>query len=274
MTLLWFYGLLLGVCCYISTSETTSRSVEKFHYDYSRIQETEQAWKCWQEGYRPPPATSNKIHESGNGTAAEIERILSFNQSNTVLFLFSSNSNNLNLITAFTIERNRLVRLLLDNAGLERLELAFNGGENDCRLAELSVPRNRLRNLSASMDRLTTLRKLDLSYNLLEEFHLDRLMNTAGSLKQLLLSHNRLESFRSTVSINFTSLHKLDLSNNRLRTLDSTYWAMPQLETFHIDYNRHLVSIEGWKRTRFPLVKGFDPAGTNNWNQTWLKSVQ
>ncbi|XP_049290013.1 uncharacterized protein LOC125767449 isoform X4 [Anopheles funestus] len=61
---LWFYGLLLGVCFYISLSETKSRPVEKFHYDYSRIQETDQTWKCWKEGYRPPPATSNKIQES------------------------------------------------------------------------------------------------------------------------------------------------------------------------------------------------------------------
>uniref|UniRef100_A0A182WF98 Leucine rich immune protein (Coil-less) n=1 Tax=Anopheles minimus TaxID=112268 RepID=A0A182WF98_9DIPT len=274
MTLLWFYGLLLGVCLYMPSSETKSHPVQMFHYDYSRIQETEQAWKCWKEGYRPSPVTSDKIHESGNGTAAGIQRILNFNQSNTVLFLYSSNSDNLNLNTTYTIEPNRLVRLMLDNAGLERLELAFNGPENDCRLAELSVPRNRLRNLSPSIDRLTTLRKLDFSYNLLEEFNLDRLVNSAGSLKQLLLSHNRLESFRSTVRIEFASLHKLDLSNNRLRTLDSTYWTMPQLETFHIDYNRHLASIEGWKRTRFPLVKGFDPTGTNNWNQTWLKSVQ
>lgn len=274
MTLLWFCGLLLGVCLYISSSETRGHHVERFHYDYSRIQELEQTWKCWKEGYRPPPATSNKMHESGNGTVAEIERILSFDQSNTVLFLYSSNSHNLNLSTTFTLERNRLVRLLLDNAGLERLEIAFNGRENDCRLAELSVPRNRLRNLSTSIDRLTALRKLDFSYNLLEEFNLDRLANAAANLKQLLLNHNRLESFRSTVQINFSSLHKLDLSNNRLRTLDSTYWTMPQLETFHIDYNRHLVLIEGWKRTRFPLVKGFDPTGTNNWNQTWLKSVQ
>ncbi|XP_049290011.1 amphoterin-induced protein 1-like isoform X2 [Anopheles funestus] len=186
----------------------------------------------------------------------------------------SSNSENLNLHTTFTIERNRLIRLLLDNAGLERLELAFTARENDCRLAELSVPRNRLRDLSIGMERFTALRKLDYSYNLLEEFNLDRLVNMAGSLKQLLLSNNRIECIRSTVQIHFIFLHKLDLSNNRLRTLDSTLWTMPQLETFHVDYNRHLASIDGWKRSRFPLVKGFDPAGTNNWNQTWLKSVQ
>ncbi|XP_052888164.1 toll-like receptor 8 [Anopheles moucheti] len=274
MDSLWFYGLLLGICFSIASSEAKSRPVKLFHYDYNRIQETDQAWKCWKEGYRPPPATSNKIHESGNGTATEIERILSFDQSNTVLFLYSSNSDNLDLRTTFTIERNRLVRLSLDNAGLERLELALTDQENDCRLAELSVPRNRLKDLSTGMERFTTLRKLDFSYNLLEEFNLDRLVNVAGSLKQLLLSHNRIERFRSTVEINFAFLHTLDLSNNRLRTIDSTYWTMPQLETFHVDNNRHLASIDGWKRTRFPLVKGFDPAGTNNWNQTWLKSVQ
>uniref|UniRef100_A0A182YT10 Leucine rich immune protein (Coil-less) n=1 Tax=Anopheles stephensi TaxID=30069 RepID=A0A182YT10_ANOST len=265
--------LLTICCCYISSSEANN-PVPKLHYDYSRIQETDQAWKCWKEGYRPAPATSNKIHESGNGTAADIERILRFDQSNTVLFLFASNSDNLNLHTTFQIVPNKLVRLSLDNAGLERLELAFTGRDNDCRLAELSVPRNRLSVLPAGVERLTALRKLDFSYNLLEEFSLDRLVNAPG-LKQLLLAHNRLESFgASSVQASFASLHKLDLSNNRLRTLDSTYWSMPLLDTFHVDNNRHLTTIGGWTRTRFPLVKGFDPAGTNNWNQTWLKSVQ
>ncbi|XP_050072052.1 uncharacterized protein LOC126559932 [Anopheles maculipalpis] len=268
MASLWF--LLLALCCYTSSTDAKS-PVTKFHYDYHRIEETHQAWKCWKEGYRP--ATSDKIHDSGNGTAAEIERILRFDQSNTVLFLFTSNSINLNLHTTFQIERNKLVRLSLDNAGLERLELAFTGRDNDCRLAELSVPRNRLAALPSGIERLTALRKFDFSYNLLEEFNLDRLANAAG-LKQLLLAHNRLESFRSSVQTSFGSLHKLDLSNNRLRTLDSTYWSMPQLETFQVDNNRHLTTIVGWTRNRFPLVKGFDPAGTNNWNQTWLKSVQ
>uniref|UniRef100_A0A182S7D0 Leucine rich immune protein (Coil-less) n=1 Tax=Anopheles maculatus TaxID=74869 RepID=A0A182S7D0_9DIPT len=270
MASLWF--LLLAICCYISSTEAKN-PVAKFHYDYNRIQETDQTWNCWKEGYRPPPATSNKIHESGNGTAAEIERILRFDQANAVLFLFTSNSDNTNLHTTFQIARNKLVRLSLDNAGLERLELAFTGRDNDCRLAELSVPRNRLSDLPSGLERLTALRKLDFSYNLLEDFNLDRLVRAPG-LKQLLLAHNRLESFGSSVQTSFASLHKLDLSNNRLRTLDATYWSMPQLETFHVDNNRHLTTIVGWTRTRFPLVKGFDPAGTNNWNQTWLKSVQ
>ncbi|XP_317796.4 PH domain leucine-rich repeat-containing protein phosphatase 1 [Anopheles gambiae] len=267
--------LFLNICFYTSGAEAKapSRPVQPYHYDYSRIQETDQAWKCWKEGYRPPPATSNKIHEQGNGTVAEIERILRFDQSNTVLFLFSSNSDNQNLHTTFTVERNKLVRLSLDNAGLERLELALLGRENDCRLADLSVPRNRLRDLPTGVERLTALRKLDYSYNLLEEFKLDRLSNAAG-LKQLLLSHNRLERFVATEQVNLAALHKLDLSNNRLRALDASYWTMPQLETFHVDNNRHLTMIDGWTRAKFPLVKGFDPTGTNNWNQTWLKSVQ
>uniref|UniRef100_A0A182KEE9 Leucine rich immune protein (Coil-less) n=1 Tax=Anopheles christyi TaxID=43041 RepID=A0A182KEE9_9DIPT len=267
--------LLLGISFY-TTGGTAAKArpvVAQYHYDYSRIQETEQGWKCWKEGYRPPPATSNKIHEQGNGTVADIERILRFDQSNTVLFLFSSNTDNQNLHMTFTIERNKLVRLSLDNAGLERLELVLPGRDNDCRLADLSVPRNRLRDLPVGVERLTALRKFDFSYNLLEEFQLDRLANAVG-LKQLLLSHNRLESFLTTEQVNFASLHKLDLSNNRLRALDSSYWTMPQLETFHVDNNRHLSSVGGWTRARFPLVKGFDPAGTNNWNQTWLKSVQ
>uniref|UniRef100_A0A182P3S2 Leucine rich immune protein (Coil-less) n=1 Tax=Anopheles epiroticus TaxID=199890 RepID=A0A182P3S2_9DIPT len=265
--------MLLGIGLQNIQTEAKTRPEPSFHYDYSRIQETDQAWKCWKEGYRPPPATSNKVHESGNGTVEVIERILRFNQSSTVLFLFSSNSDNQNLRTAFSVERNKLVRLSLDNAGLERLELAFSGRENDCRLADLSVPRNRLRELPVGVERLTALRKFDFSYNLLESFSLDRLANAAG-LKQLLLSHNRLESFLTTEQISFPSLYKLDLSNNRLRVLDSSYWTMPQLETFHVDNNRHLTTIGGWTRSRFPLVKGFDPAGTNNWNQTWLKSVQ
>lgn len=266
----WF--LLFAICCYISSSEAKDQ-VQYFHYDYNRVEESEQAWNCWKEGYTPAPSTSAQFGGYGEGNAAEINSIFRFDQSNAVLFAFNSNSDNLNLNTTFQITRNKLVRLLLDNAGLERLEIAFTGRDNDCRLFDLSVPRNRLRELPSGIERLTALRKLDFSYNLLKEFNLDRLVNAPG-LKQLLLAHNRLESFVSTVPASFRSLHTLDLSNNRLSTLDSTRWSMPQLATFHVDNNRQLRTIGGWTRTKFPLVKGFDPAGTNNWNQTWLKSVQ
>uniref|UniRef100_A0A182MY30 Leucine rich immune protein (Coil-less) n=1 Tax=Anopheles dirus TaxID=7168 RepID=A0A182MY30_9DIPT len=275
MRSVWFFGALVfgvGLCSVGSAAKSGAPEV-LYHYDYSRIQETDQAWECWKEGYRPSKVTSKKVHETGNGTAAEIERLLRFDQSTTVLFMYSSNSDNVNLRTKFTIQPNRLVRLSLDNAGLERLQVTFAGYENDCRLADLSVPRNRLTDLPEGIERLTSLRKLDFSYNQLKQFDLDRI-GIADGLKQLLLSHNRLESFVASPRAILFSLHTLDLSNNRLRTLDSTLWTMPHLETFHVDHNRHLTTIGGWKKARFPLVKGFDPAGTNNWNQTWLKSVQ
>uniref|UniRef100_A0A182QSE4 Leucine rich immune protein (Coil-less) n=1 Tax=Anopheles farauti TaxID=69004 RepID=A0A182QSE4_9DIPT len=270
---LWFFGVTLAFGVGLCEAKSSSPPALLYHYEYSRIQETDQAWKCWQEGYRPSKVTSSKVHETGNGTTADIERLLRFDQSTAVLFLFTSSSDNGNLRTDFTIQSNRLVRLSLDNVGLERLQLTFAGRENDCRLADLSVPRNRLTEVPAGIERLTSLRKLDFSYNHLKQFDLDRLANAVG-LKQLLLGHNRLESFVTPARINLDSLHTLDLSNNRLRTLDSTHWSMPKLETFHVDHNRHLATIGGWSKGRFPLVKGFDPAGTNNWNQTWLKSVQ
>ncbi|XP_058124065.1 leucine-rich repeat-containing protein 40-like [Anopheles ziemanni] len=278
MSVAWWIVVIVGVtfCTFgddVAAVQGAAKSGPLYHYEYSRIQEEDQRWKCWNEGYRPPKATSNKVHELGNGTAAELQRILRFNQSSTVLFMFSSNSDNQNLHNECTIEANKLVRLTLDNAGLEKLEISFPTLENDCRLADLSVPRNRLTVVPLGLERLTALRKLDLSYNLLESFNLNQLSKATG-IKQLLLSHNRLESFLTAELIVLDSLHKLDLSNNRLRTLDATLWNLPRLETFHVDHNRHLATIAGWSRVRFPLVKGFDPTGTNNWNQTWLKSVQ
>uniref|UniRef100_A0AAG5DKI7 Membrane glycoprotein lig-1 n=1 Tax=Anopheles atroparvus TaxID=41427 RepID=A0AAG5DKI7_ANOAO len=271
---LWLSLAVVGVAVGAASIQGAAKNGPLYHFEYNRILETDQQWKCWSAGYRPSKTTSSKTHESGNGTADELQRILRFNQSATVLFMFTSNSDNLNLRTECTIEANKMVRLSLDNAGLEKLELSFAGtNENDCRLADLSVPRNRLRTVPLGMERLTALRKLDFSYNLLESFNLNQLAK-ATALRQLLLSHNRLESFVTVEQIVLENLQKLDLSNNRLRTLDSTLWSMSQLETFHVDHNRNLAQIAGWARVRFPLVKGFDPTGTNNWNQTWLKSVQ
>ncbi|XP_053679136.1 uncharacterized protein LOC128730128 [Anopheles nili] len=263
--------LLVGLCTFGSPAALGSQTKPNLHhYEYHRVQDSNQSWICWQETYRPSKETSDKFHESANGTVSEIQRILRFNQSTTVLFKFNSNSENQNLRTEFTIERNKLVILSLDNAGLERLSL---GRDDNCRLAELSVPRNRLGKVPDGIERLTALRKLDFSYNLLEAFNLDLLAKATG-MKLLLLKNNRIESFVSRTPILFGNLQRLDLSHNRLATLDSANWNMPRLEHFHIDRNHELKMIVGWSKKRFPLVEGFDPSGTNNWNQTWLRSVQ
>uniref|UniRef100_A0A2M3ZC84 Putative membrane glycoprotein lig-1 n=1 Tax=Anopheles braziliensis TaxID=58242 RepID=A0A2M3ZC84_9DIPT len=253
---------------------STKSAPQLFHLEWNQMQETDQSWRCWTEGYRPNAANANKIHETTNGTEAALRRILGFNQSTTVLFMANSNSDNQNLRTEFTITPNRMVRLALDNVGLERLEIGpFVGSENDCRLADLSVPRNRLREVPQGLDRLTVLRKLDMRQNALVRFPLDRL-SKATQLKRLLLAHNQLEAFVTEDHVSFEALQELDLSHNRLKALDSTRWSAPALASFHVDHNRALTAIEGWSKARFPLVRGFDPAGTNNWNQTWLKSVQ
>ncbi|XP_058055415.1 chondroadherin-like protein isoform X1 [Anopheles bellator] len=273
---LWL-SLLIGVTVGAfgaGTRTTAKSSAQLFHYECNRLQESDQSWHCWAEGYRPVAANAQKFHESANATEADIRRILRFNQTNTVLFMVNSNSDNQNLRTEFSLRPNNIVRLALDNVGLETLQIGpFVGGENDCRLGDLSVPRNRLRELPPGVERLTVLRKLDMKHNLLQHFRLDRLAK-ATSLRRLLLGHNRLESFTTDGDVSFDSLQELDLSNNRLTTLDSSGWNMPALATFHVDHNRALASIGGWSKRRFPLVKGFDPTGTNNWNQTWLSTVQ
>jgi Leucine-rich repeat (LRR) protein len=89
------------------------------------------------------------------------------------------------------------------------------------------------------MERLT---ELDLSGNQISSV---RNLELAPALVRLRLSKNRLESF--TVATEVKGLRQLDLSDNRLTSLDIS--NLPNLHSLHADRNR-IVDLAGFNRAR------------------------
>lgn len=255
--------LVLGasVCIFCSpviVNDSQSNELELFHYANDRIEDTIQSTACFSDTYWPKKATSKQFIISGVvNSVGEFQRLLEFNQLSTFLFNLKGITGNPPLRTVFTVVPNGVVYLILNNTGVEQLDVALSAGENDCRLSILAMPYNRLAKLPDGLARFTALTIVDFGHNQLVHFNFDVLAN-APQLARITLKNNRLESIVSSKPINLRKLINIDLTNNRITTLDLANWNMPLLHHLRINNNSELSTIEGLSMDKFHLLEEYD----------------
>lgn len=120
----------------------------------------------------------------------------------------------------------------------------FCKDEKHMPLEWLNLAHNRIYLLPwRSLMTFSYLKYVDLSYNRFKEFNDGDIFNVLDAVqkiyvKELILSHNQIEHVNPLTLVHFVSLESLDLSNNRIKSIEAKFGTLrPSLTQIHLFKN-------------------------------------
>ncbi|XP_071444710.1 leucine-rich repeat-containing G-protein coupled receptor 4 [Hetaerina americana] len=198
--------------------------------------------------------------ESLHHLEAGFNRLTSLNGSLQPLNSLTTLNLTHNLLTEFSLQEIKGLKKLhtvdLSHNLIKKLDGKIelqNHVELHTKVLELRLEYNQLEELGGVLGGLSTLQKLNLSHNLLQKIAPDDLINL-DDLKVLDISYNKLTTLEETSKTELPKLEELIAHNNLLTTVGPDFHGLPRICKAHLQHNMiTTIGIELTAKTRCKL---------------------